>query len=45
MTKIKSFQIGMGWFTDRPGGLDHYYYDCCQYLPQADIEITSLLAG
>jgi glycosyltransferase involved in cell wall biosynthesis len=35
----------MEWFPDRPGGLDRYYYDCCQYLPEADINITGLLAG
>ncbi|AFZ34382.1 glycosyl transferase group 1 [Stanieria cyanosphaera PCC 7437] len=42
---MKTLQIGMEWFPDRPGGLDRYYYDCCQYLPQADIEVTGLLAG
>ena len=42
---MKTLQIGMEWFGDRPGGLDRYYYDCCQYLPQADINITGLLAG
>jgi glycosyltransferase involved in cell wall biosynthesis len=42
---VKTLQIGMGWFPEQPGGLDRYYYDCCQYLPQADIEITGLLAG
>jgi glycosyltransferase involved in cell wall biosynthesis len=35
----------MEWFPERPGGLDRYYYDCCQYLPKADINITGLLAG
>jgi glycosyltransferase involved in cell wall biosynthesis len=35
----------MEWFPNRPGGLDRYYYDCYQYLPQADINITGLLAG
>lgn len=42
---IKTIKIGLEWFLDRPGGLDRYYYDCCQYLPQADIEITGLVAG
>jgi glycosyltransferase involved in cell wall biosynthesis len=42
---LTTLQIGMGWFPDRPGGLDRYYYDCCQYLPQADIQVTGLLAG
>lgn len=45
MTKVKSFQIGSSWFAEQGGGLDRYYYDCCQYLPQADIQVTGLLAG
>jgi glycosyltransferase involved in cell wall biosynthesis len=42
---MKSIQIGLEWFPEQGGGLDRYYYDCCQYLPQADINITGLLAG
>jgi glycosyltransferase involved in cell wall biosynthesis len=42
---IKSIQIGLEWFPEQGGGLDRYYHDCCQYLPQADVDITGLLAG
>jgi glycosyltransferase involved in cell wall biosynthesis len=42
---MKTIQIGLEWFPEGGGGLDRYYYDCCQYLPQADINITGLLAG
>ncbi|MEO0014495.1 MAG: hypothetical protein RLZZ535_2884 [Cyanobacteriota bacterium] len=42
---MKTMQLGLKWFPERQGGLDRYYYDCCQYLPQADIKVTSLLAG
>ncbi len=42
---MKTLQIGMEWFGDRPGGLDRYYYDCYKYLPPADIKITGLLVG
>jgi glycosyltransferase involved in cell wall biosynthesis len=42
---MKSIQIGLEWFPEQGGGLDRYYHDCCQYLPQADINITGLLAG
>jgi glycosyltransferase involved in cell wall biosynthesis len=42
---VKTLQIGLEWFPERGGGLDRYYYDCCQYLPQADIEFTGLIAG
>ncbi|MFM2311614.1 MAG: hypothetical protein RLZZ04_890 [Cyanobacteriota bacterium] len=42
---MKTIQIGLEWFPEGGGGLDRYYYDCCQYLPQADIQVTGLLAG
>jgi glycosyltransferase involved in cell wall biosynthesis len=42
---MKSIQIGLEWFPEQGGGLDRYYYDCCQYLPQADIKVAGLLAG
>ncbi len=42
---MKTLQIGMGWFTEQPGGLDRYFYDCYQYLPQADINFAGLLTG
>ncbi len=42
---MKILQIGMEWFPENPGGLDRYYYDCYQYLPQANIELAGLLAG
>jgi glycosyltransferase involved in cell wall biosynthesis len=42
---VKTLQIGMGWFTEQPGGLDRYFYDCYEYLTQANIEVTGLLVG
>jgi glycosyltransferase involved in cell wall biosynthesis len=42
---MKLLQIGLEWFPEQGGGLDRYYFDCCHYLPQADINITGLLAG
>jgi glycosyltransferase involved in cell wall biosynthesis len=42
---MKTIQMGLEWFPEGGGGLDRYYYDCCQYLPQADIQVTGLLAG
>ncbi|MEY4520454.1 MAG: hypothetical protein RLZZ499_3054 [Cyanobacteriota bacterium] len=42
---MKTIQLGLEWFPEGGGGLDRYYYDCCQYLPQADIQVTGLLAG
>jgi len=42
---FKTLQIGMGWFPDRPGGLNRYYYDCANYFPGADIRFNGLVAG
>jgi len=42
---MKTLQIGMGWFPEQPGGLNRFYYDCCNYLPEAGVEIQGLVAG
>jgi glycosyltransferase involved in cell wall biosynthesis len=42
---MKILQIGEGWFPEEPGGLNRYYYDCTQYLPQAGVEVKGLVAG
>jgi glycosyltransferase involved in cell wall biosynthesis len=42
---MKIFQVGMGWFPDQPGGLNRFFYDCCQHLPKYDIEFSGLVTG
>ena len=42
---LKTLQIGMGWFPERPGGLNRYYYDCANYFPAANVQFTGLVAG
>ncbi|MBE9045931.1 glycosyltransferase family 4 protein [Pleurocapsales cyanobacterium LEGE 10410] len=42
---MKTLQIGMGWFPDRAGGLNRYYYDCANYFSSADIQFDGLVAG
>lgn len=42
---MKTLQIGMGWFPEQPGGLNRFYYDCCNYLPKAGVGIQGLVAG
>lgn len=42
---MKTLQIGMGWFPEQPGGLNRFYYDCCNYLPKAGVDIHGLVAG
>lgn len=42
---MKIIQIGMGWFPEQAGGLNRFYYDCCDHLPQIGVEITGLVTG
>lgn len=42
---LTTLQIGMGWFPDRPGGLNRYYYDCANYFSDANIQFKGLVAG
>lgn len=35
----------MGWFSDRAGGLNRYYYDCASHFSAADIQFDGLIAG
>ncbi len=42
---LNTLQISMGWFPDRAGGLNRYYYDCTKYFPNADIQVDGLVAG
>jgi glycosyltransferase involved in cell wall biosynthesis len=42
---LKTLQIGLGWFPERAGGLDRFYYDCTRYLPQAGVEVRGMVAG
>ncbi|MEM6611247.1 MAG: glycosyltransferase family 4 protein [Cyanobacteria bacterium P01_C01_bin.72] len=44
-SEIRTLQIGMGWFPDRAGGLNRYYYDCANYFAQAGIGFDGLVAG
>lgn len=42
---MKTLQIGMGWFNDRAGGLNRYYYDCANHFQTADVQFSGLVAG
>ena len=39
---LKTLQVGLEWFDDRPGGLNRYYYDCANYFSSADIQFDGL---
>lgn len=38
-------QIGKGWFPEESGGLNRYFYDCQQYLPNTSMAIQGLVTG
>src|ERR1700731_1679253 len=42
---IKSLQLGMHWFPERPGGLDRFYHSLIQSLPGAGVDVRGLVAG
>ena len=44
-SRIRTLQIGMGWFPEQAGGLNRFYYDCARHLPAAGIGIRGLVAG
>jgi len=42
---MKILKLGLEWFPEQGGGLDRVYYDCIQYLPKANINISGLVVG
>lgn len=42
---IRSLQLGLGWFPESPGGLDRFYFELADALPQVGVEAFGLLVG
>ena len=42
---LRTLQLGMEWFPDKPGGLNRVYYELMRHLPDAGVEIHGLVAG
>ena len=42
---LKSLQLGMHWFPERPGGLDRVYFELSRALPDAAVAFLGLVAG
>ncbi|MEL6442399.1 MAG: glycosyltransferase family 4 protein [Cyanobacteria bacterium J06621_8] len=42
---LKTLQVGLEWFDDRPGGSNRYYYDCANSFSSANIQFDGLVAG
>jgi glycosyltransferase involved in cell wall biosynthesis len=43
--RLRTMQIGLGWFPEQPGGLDRYYYDLVRRLPDAGVDVEGLVTG
>jgi glycosyltransferase involved in cell wall biosynthesis len=42
---IRTLQLGMNWFPERPGGLDRYYHDLMHHFPDAGVRAHGLVCG
>ncbi len=42
---IRTLQLGMEWFPEKPGGLNRVYYELMKQLPKASVEVHGLVAG
>lgn len=44
-TIVRTLQLGMEWFPEKPGGLNRVYYELVKHLPRASVEVHGLVAG
>jgi asparagine synthase (glutamine-hydrolysing) len=42
---IRTLQLGMEWFPEKPGGLNRVYFELAKHLPQASVAVHGLVAG
>ena len=42
---VRTLQLGMEWFPEKPGGLNRVYYELSHHLPDASVEVRGLVAG
>jgi asparagine synthase (glutamine-hydrolysing) len=43
--QLRTLQVGMEWFPERPGGLNRVYFEFARHLPQAGVAVHGLVAG
>ena len=43
--QLATVQVGAGWFSENPGGLDRYYHDLLDVLPEAGVRCRGLVVG
>jgi glycosyltransferase involved in cell wall biosynthesis len=42
---LRTLQLGMEWFPEKPGGLNRVYFELMRHLPDAGVEVHGLVAG
>ena len=42
---LTAVQVGDGWFSENPGGLDRYFHDLLDALPEAGVACRGLVVG
>ena len=42
---LRTLQLGMEWFPEKPGGLNRVYFELVKHLPQVNVEVHGLVAG
>jgi asparagine synthase (glutamine-hydrolysing) len=42
---LRTLQLGMEWFPEKPGGLNRVYFELIKHLPEANVEVHGLVAG
>ncbi len=44
-TVVRTLQVGMEWFPEKPGGLNRVYYELARHLPEVNVQVHGLVAG
>lgn len=42
---VRTLQVGMEWFPEKPGGLNRVYFELMRHLPESSVEVHGLVAG
>lgn len=45
MKSLTAIQVGAGWFAENPGGLDRYFHDLIEALPEVGVQCRGLVVG
>jgi glycosyltransferase involved in cell wall biosynthesis len=43
--RLRTLQVGMEWFPEKPGGLNRMYYEITRHLEDVNVQVHGLIAG